>query len=140
MYFTTDCKLLYSVDLKIHNKPIEDNDKIIKNELEYLKTTARSTKKKTSKMEAAEKMLNLIRGDGAFTNEEVKMNRELAEYRETAFNLKEDQIDKNRISKEYQDYLAQMISIASNFLEDKPNYDPDYDFLAEVGRSTIAFR
>lgn len=83
MYFTTDCKLLYSVDLKIHNKPIEDNDKIIKNELEYLKTTARSTKKKTSKMEAAEKMLNLIRGDGAFTNEEVKMNRELAEYRET---------------------------------------------------------
>ena len=106
---------------------------VIKNEMTYLKTSAKTTKKKTSKMEAAEKMLNLIRGNGAFTNEEVKLNRELAEYKETAFSLKEDQIDKNRVSKVHQDYLAQMIAIVEQFLEDKPNYDPDFDFLAEVG-------
>lgn len=110
---------------------------VTKNEMVYLKTSAKSSKKKTSKMEAAEKMLNLIRGDGAFTNEEVKLNQELSEYRETAFSLKEDQIDKNVISREYQDYLAQMIAIVDKFLEDKPNYDPDFDFLAEVGSSEL---
>lgn len=134
MYFTTDCKLLYGVDLKIHDKPIEDKDLVYKDDLVYLKTSARSTKKKASKMAAAEKMLNLIKGEGAFTNEEARLNRELAAYRETEFNLKEDLIDMNQITKEYQGYLAQIVTIASNFLADKPNYDPDYDYLAEVGR------
>ena len=136
-YFTVECKLLYGADLKIHDKPIEEKDKVVKNEMLYLKTSARSTKKKTAKMEAAEKMLNLIKGNGAFTNEEVKLNRELAEYRETTFNVENDQIDEKRISKEYQGYLAQIIAIATKYLEDKPNYDPDYDFLAEVSSSAI---
>lgn len=133
MYFTTVCKLLYEADLKkIHNKKIEEKDTVTKGELVYLRTTARTTKKKTSKTKAAEKMLNLIRGEGAFTNEEARLNRKLAECRATELKVKEDQIDMNRISKEYQDYLIQMTSYASDFLEDKPNYDPDYDFLAEV--------
>ena len=84
-------------------------------------------------MEAAEKMVNLIKGEGAFTNEQVRMNRELAEYNKTTFNLHDDRIDKRQLSSDCQAYLAKMSTMAAEFLANKTSYDPDYDHLAEVG-------
>lgn len=123
---------MYGADLKIGDHEIDAKDTLEKNGARYLHTSSRSTTKKASKMEAAEKMVNLIRGDGAFTNEHVRMNRELAEYNKTTLNLQEDRIDTSRLSATCSRYLAQMSAFAAQFLQDKPNYDPDFDFLAEV--------
>lgn len=123
---------MYGSDLKICDHEIRKEDTFEKDDVIYLRTTARSTAKKASKLEAAEKMLNLIRGEGAYTNEQAKMNRELAEYNKTTFNMQKDRIDVRRLSEKTTRYLGQMSSFAAEFLQDKPNYNPDYDYLAEV--------
>ena len=126
-------------DLKIHTGEIAEKNKLEKNGLVYLRTSARCTNKKASKIEAAEKMINLIRGEGAFTNEEARMNRQLAEYNKMTFNLTDDRIDGNRVSRECRAYLAEMSRTAFEFLADKPNYDPDFDYLAEVCYPGLGF-
>lgn len=141
MYFTVECKLLEMPDLKLRNVP--EDCRVEKNDLVYLKTYSKSTKKKTSKMEAAEKMVNLLKGDGPFTNEEVKQNKQLREFEE-GLNVKDDMVNKDLISKMYRDVLSKIIKSAIQFMnidkEDKKSYNPDYDFLAEIQDMEFEFR
>lgn len=130
-HFTTECKVLLGPDLKIRPDDLTRNS-IKKDGSIYLKTSSRSTKKKTSKMEAAEKMVNLLKGKGANTNEEVKKNLELKEFQDKTFSLKKDIIDKYDINQEFYNVLVDVIDTATEFLKDKPKYDPDYCFLSEV--------
>ena len=130
IHFTADCKLLHGPDLKIRTEDFKDC--VRKNDLLYLKSSSRSTKKKTAKMEAAEKMVNLLRGLGAHTNKEVEINNELQKFKDTSLCLKEDKTDNSGLSIQYQAILAIIAGKAVDFLKDKPDYNNDYDYLAEV--------
>lgn len=133
--FTVECKLLLMPDLNV--KHVDPKNCFKKGDCEYLKTSSRTTKKKTSKTEAAEMMVNLLKGNGAYTNEQVEMNKQLQEFEES-LNAKKDVIEKDKISRDYQAILTKMIRAAIEFMADKPKYDEDYDFLAEV-KQLVAF-
>lgn len=128
--FTCECKLLLSTDLKVRKEDLEKNS-IRKEGYVFLRTNAKSTKKKTAKMDAAERMVNMLRGHGAYTNEEVEQNKELKEFHEKTFAKTKDIIDRESVG-QYFDVLDNIIDYAVDYLKDKPKYDPDYDFLSEM--------
>lgn len=129
-YFVVKCTILFTDEMNIKADDLNRNS-VKRDNLVFLKTSCRSAKKKVAKLESAEKMINLIKGFGAKTNEELLTN-DSNDFQSEMAKIETYTIDLKTMTK--------IFDAASNFLKDKTEYDPVYDFFAMVNFFDFSFK